>query len=91
MSLTDEKISHLSHLILDHLKKPAHAKLKVEEAVVLREIKRVLAVEMRVEQEVDAAVRRRLGSYSKPLAEGSAEWETLYRKSFEDEMRKRRK
>jgi hypothetical protein len=36
-------------------------------------------------------VRRRLASYSKPSAEGSAEWETLYRKAFEEEMRKRKK
>ena len=48
-------------------------------------------VQRRVEEEVDAVVRRRLGSYSRPLAEGSAEWETLYRKAFEDEMRKRMK
>jgi len=40
---------------------------------------------------VEAAVRRRLASYSRPLAEGSPEWETLYRKTFEEEMRKRRK
>ena len=91
MSLSDEKASHLSHLILNHVKDPAHARLKVEEVAVLREIKRFLAAEMKVDEEVDVAVRRRLASYSRPLAEGSAEWETLYRKTFEEEMRKRKK
>ena len=81
MLLSDEKASHLSHLILDHLKKPANARLQADEPVVLREIKRVLAAELKVEQEVEAAVRRRLASYARPLAEGSAEWETLYRKT----------
>lgn len=89
--LSDEKTSHLSHLILDHVKKPANARLKVPEVEVLREIKRCLAAELKVEQDVDGLVRRRLASYSRPLAEGSAEWETLYRKTFEDEMHKRRK
>jgi hypothetical protein len=91
MSLSDEKTTHLAHLILNHLKDPGHARLKADEAVVLREIKRLLAAEVRVEEEIDAAVRRRLATYSRPLAEGSAEWETLYRKTFEEEMRKRKK
>jgi hypothetical protein len=91
MSLSDEKASHLSHLILNHFKDPAHARLKVEEVAVLREIKRFLAAELKVDEEMDVLVRRRLASYSRPLAEGSAEWETLYRKTFEEEMRKRKK
>jgi hypothetical protein len=91
MVLSEEKLSHLSHLILNHLKNPANASLKVEDVMVLREIKRVLTTELKVEEEVDTAVRRRLASYSKPMAEGSAEWETLYRKAFEEEMRKRKK
>ena len=91
MSLSDEKASHLSHLILNHFKDPAYARLKVEEVAVLREIKRFLAAELKVDEEMDVLVRRRLASYSRPLAEGSAEWETLYRKTFEEEMRKRKK
>ena len=91
MSLSDEKASHLSHLILNHVKDPARARLKVEEVAVLREIKRVLAAELKVDEETDVLVRRRLASYSRPLAEGSPEWETLYRKTFEEEMRKRKK
>ena len=91
MVLSDEKINHLSHLILNHLKAPRNTRLKVEEPVVLREIKRLLIGELKVDAEVDIVVRRRLASYSRPLAEGSAEWETLYRKAFEEEMRKRKK
>jgi hypothetical protein len=91
MLLSDEKATHLSHVILNHVKASANARLKAEEVEVLRAIKRVLAAELKVEEEVDAVVRRRLASYSRPLAEGSPEWETLYRKAFEDEMRKRKK
>ena len=91
MPLSDEKVTHLSHLLLNHVKNPGHARLKVEEVEVLRAIKRVLAAELKVDKEVDMLVRRRLASYSRPLAEGSPEWETLYRKAFEEEMRKRKK
>lgn len=91
MSLSDEKASHLAHLILTHVTNPAHARVKVDEVTVLREIKRVLAAEMTVEAEINVVVRRRLASYARPPAEGSVEWETLYRKTLEEELRKRKK
>jgi len=91
MGLSDEKTSHLSHLILNHVKDPARARLKVSEITVLREIKRLLAAELKVDAEMDVSVRRRLASYARPPAEGSTEWETLYRKTLEEEMRKRKK
>ena len=87
MGLSDEKTSHLSHLILNHVKDPARARLKVSESTVLREIKRILAAEMKVDAEVDLVVRRRLASYARLPAEGSVEWATLYRKTLEEEMR----
>jgi len=43
------------------------------------------------EEEIDRIVRARLASYSRPILEGSAEWETLYRKACEEESRKRKK
>ena len=91
MLLSDDKLSHLSHVILQALKVSTLAHLKGDEAKALREIKRVLAEEIAQEEEVDRIVRSRLASYSRPMFEGSAEWETLYRKTFEEEVRRRGK
>lgn len=91
MLLSDDKVSHLSHVILGSLKKAPSARLIGDEARALREIKRVLASELAQEQEVDRAVRARLASYSQPIVEGSAQWEVLYRKTFEEEIRKRKR
>jgi hypothetical protein len=89
--LSDDKVSHLSHRILACLKTSPAARLKGEEAHALREIKRVLASELHQEEATDRVVRARLASYSRPIVEGSQEWEVLYRKTFEEELRKRRK
>ena len=89
--LSEEKVSHLSHVILGAVKKSLTAKLAGDETAALREIKRVLAAELAQEDEVDRAVRARLASYSRPIMEGSPEWEVLYRKTFEEESRKRHK
>lgn len=91
MLLSEDKTSHLSHVILEALKKSALAKLTGDEGKALREIKRVLADELAQEGEIDRIVRARLASYSRPILEGSAEWETLYRKTAEEEARKRTK
>ncbi len=90
MLLSDEKVSHLSHVILTALKSSPLARLKGDEVQALREIKRVLAAELAQEDAVDHAVRARLASYSKRIVEGSQEWDVLYRKTFEEETRKRK-
>jgi hypothetical protein len=89
--LSDDKLSHLSHVILQCLKRSAAGHLKGEEAHVLREIKRVLGSELHEEAAIDETVRGRLRSYSRPIVEGSQEWDVLYRKAYEEESRKRRK
>jgi hypothetical protein len=89
MLLSEDKSSHLSHVILEALKKSTLAKLIGDEGKALREIKRVLAEELAQEGEIDRIVRARLASYSRPILEGSAEWDTLYRKAAEEEARKR--
>jgi hypothetical protein len=86
--LTEDKASHLSHVILNALKRSRLCRMKEEDGRVLREIKRVLASELAVEENIDRKVRAKLASYSRPIAEGSAEWEVLYRKAFDEEQRK---
>ena len=89
--LSDDKVSHLSHVILRAVKKSPLVRIKSEEAKVLREIKRVLAIELAHEVEIDQKVRAKLASYSRGIVEGSPEWDVLYRKTFEEEVRKHAK
>lgn len=86
MPLSDDKISHLAHHVVAAL--TANARLLTEEVLVLREVKRVLQEESQMEERVDEAVRRKLRSYSRPIPEGSSEWDVLYRKFYGEEMDK---
>jgi hypothetical protein len=89
--LSDDKVSHLSHVILQAVKKSPVVTVKGDEGRVLKEIKRVLAAELAQETEIDRKVKAKLASYSRGIVEGSSEWEVLYRKTFEEEMRKQGK
>jgi hypothetical protein len=91
MVISDDKASHLSHLILGTLKKSAQCRLLEDDGKVLREIKRVVAAELALEAEIDKKVRARLASYSRHIVEGSAEWDVMYRKACEEEQKKRPK
>jgi hypothetical protein len=89
--LSDDKVSHLSHVILTAVKSHRGSTIISSEARVLKEIKRVLGIELAHEQDVERKVRAKLASYSKGLVEGSAEWDVLYRKTYEEETRKQSK
>ncbi|MBA5862737.1 MAG: DUF507 family protein [Nitrospira sp. CR1.1] len=87
--ISDDKASHLAHLILGALKKSAQCRLTEEDGKILREIKRVVAAELALDADIDKKVRAKLASYSKQIVEGSPEWDVMYRKTSEEEQKKR--
>ena len=88
--LSDEKQTHLAHIILKFLQSNRDATLKCDSPVALKEIKRVLNEQVKIEQEVDQVIRTKLKSYSRAIPEGSQEWDVLYRKTYAEELRKRK-
>ncbi len=91
MRLTEDRISHLSHLILDKLVQDRNVDALQAEERLLREIKRVMTEELRFDDEADSIARRTIQSLSRRVPEGSPEWEVLYRKYREEELRRRKK
>ncbi len=87
--LSDEKQTHLAHTILTFLQKHRDVSLKSDSTIVLKEIKKVLNEQVKIEQEIHQAIRKKLESYSRAIPEGSQEWEVLYRKTHTEELRKR--
>lgn len=90
MVLSDDRISHLSHLIQQSLEKDPSVERKGDREAILRQIKRVLISELKLDEQIDGVVRQRLSSYSRKIVEGSPEWDILYQKTFNEEMKKRR-
>lgn len=91
MRLSEDRISHISHLVLNALVQDRHVNALQPEERLLREIKRTITAELQFEDEADAAARRTIQSLSRRVPEGSPEWDILYRKYMDEEMRRRRK
>jgi uncharacterized protein len=89
MSLSRQKINHLSQLIVKALQKAGHVTLLKPENDVRLQIVKTLTDELRIEEIVDAEVRRKLSSYSRKIVEGNREWDVMYQKFYEQEMKKR--
>ena len=89
MKFSEARQSYLAHLIVNTLRQEGLAEVENEKHVLL-EIKRALAADDSAEAVIDAVVRRKIGSLSRRVPEGSREWEVLYRQYYTEEQRKHR-
>ena len=85
--LSESRISHLAHLVVSGLKRDDLAELP-NEGRVLSETKRVLHEFFEREDQFDESVRQKIQSLSRHVPPGSREWDVLYRKYLEEEMRR---
>lgn len=88
--LSESRISHLAHLVLESLSKAKLAEF-ASDGRSLAETKLILQEFFHFEDQVDDAVRQKIASLSRFVPPGSREWDVLYRKYHEEETRKHRR
>jgi hypothetical protein len=91
LRLSREKILRLSHLILDYLNKDEEVEYYADPQEIRQEIVKLISDEMKADEAIDAAVRRKIETQKRQIVEGSDEWEVLYRKYYEEETSRHRK
>ena len=87
--LSESRISHMAHLVVNGLTRDDMAALP-NERLVLSETKRVLHEFFEREDQFDELVRQKIQSLSRHIPPGSREWDVLYRKYLEEEMRRQK-
>ena len=90
MQISEDRISHLAHKILEKLWRDDLADFP-DEARALASIKCSISGYFAVAEEVDQAVRKKLASYSQAKVPGSREWDILYQKFAREEMAKKKR
>ena len=85
--LSDNRIAALARIALRVLATEGEVP---SERAALMEAKRILAEYFQRDDKTDEIVRRKIASLSRQVPQGSAEWEILYRRYFEEETRKRK-
>ena len=88
--LSESRISHLAHLVLESLTKSNLAEFP-SDGRSLTETKQILQQFFHFEDQLDDVVRRKISTLSRQVPHGSREWDVLYRKYYEEESRKHRR
>jgi hypothetical protein len=85
MSLSEDRISHLSHVIMERLWRDDLADFN-DERRALECVKGSLSAFFHVAEEIDEAVRAKM----KNRIPGSRDWDILYHKYYQEELARRK-
>ncbi|HEY5176107.1 MAG TPA: DUF507 family protein [Terriglobales bacterium] len=88
MRLSREKINKLAHAVADTLAEMDNVDFVEDRNSIRLEARRVLENLMAKEAKIDAAARQKIESQRRTILEGSQEWDILYRKYYNEEVKK---
>ena len=88
MRISREKINKLAHGVSDALAEMDNVDFVEDRNSIRLEVRRVLENLMAQEARIDAAARQKIESQRRTILEGSQEWDILYRKYYNEEVKK---
>jgi hypothetical protein len=88
MNMSEERQSHLVHLIVDGIWNDDLVEYTDEEKA-MRAGNRGMKQFMSESADIDKFVQQKIASLKRGVVEGSPEWDVMYSKYYEEEMKKR--
>jgi hypothetical protein len=89
MKLSRDKVSDISHKIVDMLRKSRELRLKDKDPNNVRlEIVRLMTEVLTAEEKVDRTARLKIRSQKREIPEGTEEWDLLHRRYYSEELKK---
>ncbi len=88
MRISRDKVNKLAHTVADALAEIPECDFLEDRNTIRQEARKALEELLTAETKLDAAARLKIASQRKIILEGSQEWEILYRKYYNDEVKK---
>lgn len=88
MRISRDKVNKLAHTVADTLAEIPDCDFLEERNTIRQEARKALEKLLLEEMRIDAAARLKIASQRKIIQEGSQEWDILYRKYYNDEVKK---
>jgi uncharacterized protein len=89
MKLSRDKVTDISHKLVDMLRKSHELRLKEKNPNNVRlEIVRVMTDTLTAEERVDRTARQKIRSQKREIPEGTEEWDLLHRRYYSEELKK---
>jgi hypothetical protein len=86
--ISRDKLNKLAHTIADTLAETDECEFLEDRNTIRQEARKALERLLMEEMRIDAAARLKISSQRKIIMEGSQEWDILYRKYYNDEVKK---
>ena len=88
MRINRDKLNKLAHTVADTLAEIDEVGFMEDRNTIRQEARKILETLLTEEARIDTAARLKIANQRKIIMEGSQEWEILYRKYYNDEVRK---
>jgi len=86
--LSRDKINKLAHVVTDAVAGMNEVDFKEDHNTVRLEVRKILEELLTQEARIDTAARQKIESQRRTIIEGSEEWTILYRKYYNEEVKK---
>jgi len=88
MRMSREKVNKLAHAIADTLANMENVEFLEDRNTIRVESRNILEKLLLEEAKIDAAARQKIENQRRTILEGSQEWDILYRKYYNEEVKK---
>jgi uncharacterized protein len=88
MRLSREKTVRISGRIIDYLVSSSEVDFIEDRDTIRKEVVNILTALLKFEEQMDGEVRAKITSQKKEILEGSEEWDVLYRKYYQEKMKR---
>ena len=88
MRLSRDKVNKLAHVVTDAVAGMDEVDFIEDRNTVRLEVRKILEELLAQEARIDTAARQKIESQRRTIIEGSEEWTILYRKYYNDEVKK---
>jgi uncharacterized protein len=86
--LSRDKVNKLAHTVADALASMEQVEFIEDRNTIRMEARRILEELLKEEEKLDMAARQKIETQKRTIAEGTQEWDILYRKYYNEEVKK---
>jgi hypothetical protein len=88
MRVNRDKANKVAHVVTDTLASLDEVDFVEDRNTIRLEVRKILEDLLNQEERIDKSARQKIESQKRTILEGSQEWDILYRKYYNDEVRK---
>ena len=88
MRVSRDKVNKVAHVLTDAIADMPEVDFLEDRNTIRLEVRKILETLLNQEERIDVAAKQKIESQKRTILEGSQEWDILYRKYYNEEVKK---